>query len=78
MNIEQQIFSACQNRIRNFSEAEKAYIVQHQNLINRLISWYQNHLSDGCWTAGNLIFIRQLAQLWPLDYLFLQLSYMNS
>ncbi len=63
MNIEQQIFSACQDRIRSFSEAEKSYIVQHQNLIKRLIDWYQSHLSDGCWTAGNLLFIRQLARL---------------
>ena len=63
MNTEQQILSACQDRIRNFSDAEKSYILQHQSLIKSLISWYQSQLSDGCWTAGNLLFIRQLVQL---------------
>ena len=63
MNTEQQILSACHDRIRNFSDAEKSYIVQHQGLIKRLIDWYRSHLSDGCWTAGNLLFILQLARL---------------
>ena len=63
MNKEQQIFSACTEKIRNWQADEKYYIIQHQNLINRLMDWYKSNLSDGCWTAGNLLFILQLSQL---------------
>lgn len=63
MNTEQQIFSACTDKIRNFSQDEKSYILQNQSLIDELICWYESNLSYGCWTAANLLFIRQLARL---------------
>ena len=63
MNQEEQIFSACTEKVRTWQAEEKSYILQHQHLIRKLIGWYQSHLSDGCWTAGNLLFIRQLARL---------------
>ena len=62
---DRQIFSACAERIRDWQTDEKSYILKNQSLIEILISWYRSNLSDGCWTAGNLLFIRQLARLSP-------------
>jgi len=60
---EQQIFSACTEKLRDWQAEEKSYILQNQNLIAELVSWYESDRSHGCWTAGNLLFIRQLVQL---------------
>ncbi len=60
---EQQIFSACTETIRNWQAEEKSYILKNQNLVEKLVSWYKSHRSNGCWTAANLLFIRQLARL---------------
>ena len=60
---EQQIFSACNEIIRDWQTDEKSYIIKNKNMIKMLISWYKSNLSDGCWTASNLLFIRKLIQL---------------
>ena len=60
MTKEQQILSACTERLRDWQAEEKSYILQHQHLIEKLVSWYKSHRSNGCWTAANLLFIRQL------------------
>lgn len=57
---EQQIFSACNEIIRDWQIEEKSYILKNKNIMKMLISWYKSNLSDGCWTAGNLLFIRKL------------------
>lgn len=60
---EQQILSACNEIIRDWETEEKSYIIKNKSMMRMLISWYKSNLSDGCWTAGNLLFIRKLIQL---------------
>ncbi len=60
---EQQILSACTERLRDWQTDEKSYILQNQHLVEELVSWYESNRSNGCWTAGNLLFVRQLVQL---------------
>jgi hypothetical protein len=56
--MEDAIWRACNDELRDFSEAEQDYIRTHDDFREELLRWYECTLSDGAWTEANCTFLR--------------------
>lgn len=68
--IEKAIFTACVAEPRDFTEAEKQYILncasegsdRNSNFRDNLLFWFESRLSNDCWTEANIAFIKALSK----------------
>ncbi len=57
--IEAEIWVACVDGIRDWSEAEKEWIRNH-DIELALINWWECNASEGCWTEANDKFMAEI------------------
>jgi hypothetical protein len=58
--FDQQIFSACKFSVgaRDFTDAEKRYILENETFLEELLLWFESSNSDGCFTEESANFMR--------------------
>lgn len=56
--IEDEIYQACDEQPRNFTNEEMDYIRFHSEVRDLLLCWFEMSLSDGCWTQQQVKFIQ--------------------
>lgn len=56
--LEDEIYGACDEYPRDFTEEEMAYIQNHEAVQKILLEWFENDLSVDCWTQKNREFMK--------------------
>lgn len=56
--LEDEIYGACDEHPRDFTEAEMAYIQNQEDVQKILLAWFENDLSVNCWTQKNREFMK--------------------
>lgn len=60
--LEDEIYAACDENPRDFSEEEKDYIREQSDVQKVLLDWFRNDLSVDCWTENNREFMQFLSE----------------
>lgn len=60
--LEDEIYAACDENPRDFTQEEISYIQDNGDLQKILLEWFQNEISVDCWTANNRQFMLSITQ----------------
>jgi hypothetical protein len=62
--IEADIWVACVDGVRDWTEPERQWILTH-DIETNLLDWWASDASEGCWTDANHQFMTQIAKDYP-------------
>lgn len=56
--LEDEIYGACDENPRDFTQEEINYIKEQEDVQRILLDWFRNDLSVDCWTENNRAFMQ--------------------